>query len=59
MLSRYASHPIALDNHAPFYIYDITPIRHLVDHCLLHENWGLSKMNSLGKDQITTPHLRN
>ena len=57
MLPRYAYHPITLDKHTPFYIYDITPICHLVNHCLLHENWSLPKMDSLGKDRIAPSHL--
>ena len=59
MLPRYAYHPIALDKHAPFDIYDVTPIHHLVDHCLLHENQSLPKMDSLGKDQIAPSHFRD
>ena len=59
MLSRYAYHLIALDKHTPFYIYDVTPIRHLVNHHLLHENRSLPKMDSLGKDRIAPSHLRN
>ena len=59
MLSRYAYHPITLDKHAPFHIYDVTPICHLVDHRLLHENRSLPEMDSLGKDRITPSHLRD
>ena len=49
LLPRYAYHPIALDKHAPFHICDVAPIHHLVNHHLLHENWSLPKMDSLGK----------
>ena len=59
MLPRYAYHLITLDKHAPFHIYDITPIRHLVDHCLLHENRSLPKMDPLGKDRIAPSHFRD
>ena len=59
MLSRYAYHLITLDKHAPFYIYNVTSIRHLVDHRLLHENQSLPEVDSLGKDRITPSHLRN
>ena len=59
MPSRYAYHLIALDKHTPFYIYDVAPIRHLVNHCLLHENRSLPEMDSLGKNRITPSHFRN
>ena len=59
MLPRHAYHPITLDKYTPFYIHDVTPIRYLVDHSLLHENRSLPKMDSLGKDRIAPSHLRN
>ena len=59
MLPRYAYHPIALDKHASFHIYDVTPIRHLVNHRLPHKDRSLPEMDSLGENRITTSHLRN
>ena len=59
MLPRYAYHPLTLDKYPPFYIYDVTPTRHVVDHHLSHENRSLPKMDSLGKDQISSSHLWN
>ena len=50
MLPHYAYHPIALDKHAPFHIYDVPPIHHLVNYHLPHENWSLPEMDSLEKD---------
>ena len=50
MLPHYAYCPLTLDKHSPFHIYDVTPIRHLVNHCLSHENQSLSEMDSLEKD---------
>ena len=50
LLPRYAYHPIALDKHPPFHIYDISPIRHLVNHYLPHENRSLPEMDPLEKD---------
>ena len=57
MLPRYAYYPITLDKHAPFRIYDVAPIHHLVNHRLLHENQSLPKMDSLEKDQVSPSHL--
>ena len=37
MLPHYAYHSITLDKHAHFHIYDNTPIRHLVNRCLVQE----------------------
>ena len=57
MLPCHAYHPSALEKHAPFHIYDVTPIYHLVNHHLLHENQSQPKMNSLGEDRFTPSHL--
>ena len=59
MLPCYAYHSITLDKHAPFHIYDVTPICHLVNYRLLHENQSLPKMDCLGENWIAPSHLRN
>ena len=50
LLPCYAYHPITLDKHSPFHIYDDTPIHHLVNHYLPHENRSLPKMDPLEKN---------
>ena len=50
LLPRYAYHSITVDEHTPFHIYNVTPICHLVNYHLLHENQSLLEMDSLGKE---------
>ena len=55
MLPCHAYHPITLDKCAPFYIYDVTPIRHLVNHRLLHENRSLLRSLYFAPILFATP----
>ena len=57
LLPCYAYHPLALDKHPPFHIYDVAPTCHLVNHRLPHENQSLPKMGSLEKDRISPSHF--
>ena len=59
LLPHYAYYPITLDQHSPCYIYDVAPIRHLVNHYLPHENRSLPEMDPLEKDWISPSHLWN
>ena len=50
LLPHYTFHLSDLDKYPPIRIYDVTPIRHLVNHHLLYENQSLPEMDSLGKE---------